>query len=142
MSTRIPTKGAIIKYGSSATPTTALAGIRSIAPGDGQRAMIDSTCHDDSVTKSYVPAPLRDTDSLTVVLAYDPADVGHEAIRAAYAAGTNPYYLTLILPDAGAAQWAKTGTITSFVPAQLNPDTGLLESTFTFKATGADTFTQ
>lgn len=141
MSTRIATKGAIIKHGASVTPTTVLAGVRSIQVGDGQRNMIDATCHDDTATKTYIPAPLRDTDSLTVTLAHDPADTGHEAIRAAYAANTT-YYFTLILPDAGAAQWAQVGNITSFVSGQLNPDTGLLEATFTFKATGAATFTQ
>lgn len=141
MSTRIATKGAVIKHGASATPTTSLAGIRAITVGDGQRSMIEGTCHDDSTTKSYLKAPLRDTDSLSVTLAYDPADSGHEAVRAAYAAGTT-YYLTLILPDAGTAQWEQVGIITSFVVGQLNPDTGLLEATFTYKATSAATFTQ
>jgi hypothetical protein len=141
MSTRIATKGAIIKHGASATPTTTLAGVRSISVSDGARAMIDATCHDSATTKEYIPAPLRDTLGLTIVLAHDPADTGHEAIRAAYAAAT-PYYLTLVLPDAGAAQWALLGIITSFLSAQLNPDTGLLESTFTYKATASETFTQ
>jgi hypothetical protein len=141
MSTRIATKGAVIKHGASATPSTALAGIRAITPGGGQRQMINATCHDSSTDMEYIKAPLKDTKELTVVIAYDPADTGHEAIRAAYEAGTL-YYLTLVLPDTGAAQWEKSGTVTSFLPAQLNPETGLLESIFTFKAHGASTFTQ
>lgn len=141
MSTRIATKGAQIKHGASATPTTVLAGVRSIAVTGGERGMIDATCHDSSTTREYIKAPLRDTFGLNVTLAHDPADTGHEAIRAAYAAGTL-YYLTLILPDAGAAQWELSGTITNFTPAQLSPEDNVLECTFTFKAHGADTFTQ
>jgi hypothetical protein len=141
MSTRIAAKGAIVKHGSSASPSTALAGIRSVSVSDGAREMINATCHDSSDTKEYISAPLRDTLGLTVTLAHDPADSGHEAIRAAYAANT-PYFLTLVLPDAGAAQWALSGVITSFLPAQLNAETGLLESAFTFKATVAETFEQ
>jgi len=141
MSTRIATKGSIIKHGASATPTTALAGIRGISVGDGAREMINATCHDSATTLEYIAAPLRDTLMLTVTLAEDPADTGHEAIRAAYAAATL-YYFTLVLPDAGAAQWALSGYITSFLVGQLNPETGLLESVFTYKATSAETFTQ
>jgi len=103
--------------------------------------MINATCHDSVTTLEYIPAPLRDTASLTVRLAHDPADTDHEAIRAAYAAATK-YYLTLVLPDAGAAQWAFSGYITSFIPQEMNPETGLLETVFTYKADTAETFTQ
>lgn len=141
MSTRIATKGTVIKHGVSATPTTTLAGVRNVVPADGARALIEASCHDSTDTKEYIKAPLRDTMALGITIAYDPADTGHEAIRAAHAAGTL-YYLTLVLPDAGSAQWALSGYITSFIPAQLNPDTGLLESVFQFKAISAETFTQ
>lgn len=141
MSTRIATKGALIKHGATASPSTNLAGVRGVSVGDGQRQMIDATCHDSTTTTEYISAPLRDTQSLTVTLAHDPADTGHEAIRAAYAANTK-YFITVVLPDVGAAQWAFSGYVTSFLPAQLNPTTGLLESTFTYKADSAETFTQ
>lgn len=141
MSTRISTKGTVIKHGASATPTTTLAGVRSITPGDGLRELIDATCHDSSTTKEYIKAPLRDTFSLSITLAYDPADTGHEAIRAAHAAGTL-YYLTMVLPDAGAAQWELSGYLTGFSVGALNPTTGLLEATVAYKAIAAETFTQ
>jgi hypothetical protein len=141
MSTRIATKGTVIKHGPSATPTTPLAGIRSITPSDGLRAMIGATCHDSATTDEYIKRPIRDTLGLTVTLAHDPADTGHEAIRAAWAAGTL-YYFVLALPDAGAAQWELFGYITSFLDAQMNAETGLLEAVFQFKASGAETFTQ
>lgn len=141
MSTRIATKGAIIKHGASSSPTTAIPGIRSIQVSGGERAMINATCHDSSSTLEYIAAPLRDTLTLTVTLAHDPADTEHEALRAAYAAKTLEYQ-TIVLPDAGTAQWALSGYITSFLSGQLNPETGLLETVYTFKAIGAETFTQ
>lgn len=140
MSTRIATKGAIIKHAATATPTVTLAGVRSVQMNGGERGMIESTCHD-STTREYIVAPLADTFGLTITVAHDPADTGHEAIRAAQAAGTL-YYLTLILPDTGAAQWALSGYFTGYTPAQASPTDGLLECTFTFKANAAATFTQ
>jgi len=142
MSTRIATKGTLVKHGASAAPSTNLAGVRSVQPGDGLRAMINATCHDSSTTLEYIPAPLRDTQSLAITIAYDPADTGHEAVRAAYAAATK-YYFTLVLPDAGNAQWAFSGYITSFlVSGNVDPETGLLEATINYKADAAETFTQ
>ena len=141
MSTRIATKGSIIKHGASTTPTTVLAGVLAITPGFGERAMIKATAHDDTVTDKYIPRPLRETDTLAIEIAYDPADTGHEAIRAAYAANTT-YYFTLVLPDAGAAEWAWVGNLTNFAVGALDPDTGLLKATISYKATGVATFTQ
>jgi hypothetical protein len=141
MSTRIAAKGAIIKHAATATPTVVLAGVRSVAITTGSRQMINATCHDSSAVMDFIPAPLRDTDSLDVTLAYDPADTGHEAIRAVKDAGTL-YYLTLILPDSGAASWAQSGYVTSFSVPALNPETGILEATFSFKASAAATFSQ
>lgn len=141
MSTRIASKGAIAKYAATATPTNVIAGTRSVAITIGDRPMIDATCHDDSDTKNYIPAPLRDTVSVDITIAHDPADTGHEAIRAAHAAGTL-HYLTIVLPDAGAAEWALSGYWTSFGVPALNPDTGLMECSLKFKAAGAETFTQ
>jgi len=141
MSTRIATKGAVVKHGSSATPTTTLAGVRRVELLEGSRGMINATCHDSATTKEYIPEPLRDTLGLNIVLAHDPADTGHEAIRAAYAAKTK-YYFTLIMPDAGVAQYELGGYITSFLPAEFNPESGLMEATVTFKADGVETYTQ
>lgn len=138
---KIAAKGAIVKTGSSATPTTNLAQVRSVALTVGERPMIDSTTHDSASTKDYIAAPLRDTNQLEIVIAYDPAAATHEEIRAAHAAGTK-WYFTLVLPDAGAAQWAMSGFITGFSVPALNPDTGLIESTITYRADTVDTFTQ
>jgi len=139
MSTRIATKGVIIKYATTATPTNVLGGVRSVQINGGERGMIEATCHD-STTREYIVAPLADTFGLTITVAHDPADTGHEAIRAAQAAGTL-YYVTVVLPDAGAAQWALSGYFTGYTPAQTSPTDGLLECSFTFKANAAATFT-
>jgi hypothetical protein len=93
MSTRIASKGAIAKYAATATPTNVIPGVRSVAVTVGSRAVIDSTCHDSTTTKEYIPAPLRDTNSVDITVAHDPANSHHEAIRAAHAAGTL-HYLT------------------------------------------------
>jgi hypothetical protein len=141
MSTRNSTKGAVVKHGTSATPSTVLAGVRSVGKTGGERGMIDATCHDSSNTKEYIKGPLRDTLGLTITIAHDPADAGHEAIRAAHAAGTL-YYFTLVLPEAGLAEYALSGTITSFLEGQLSAEDGVFETVITYKAHGAETFTQ
>lgn len=141
MSLRIAAKGAIIKYAITATPTVVLGGVKTVALTVGARGMLNATAHDSVATFDYVVAPLRDTNELDVTLEYDPADVGHEAIRGYHAAGTLAY-ITLILPDVGAAAWAMSGHIMAFSVPALNPETGVLEATFKFKAIGADVFTQ
>jgi hypothetical protein len=141
MSTRIAAKGAIVKWALTATPTNVLPGVREVGITIGSRPMIDATAHDDSTTKSMVAAVLRDTNAVDVKLAYDPANAGHEAVRAAQAGGTL-HYVTVVLPDVGAAEWAMSGYWTDFSVPALNPDTGLLEATAKFKAIAADTFTQ
>lgn len=141
MSTRIASKGAIAKYAATATPTNVIPGTRLVAIVVGGRPMIDATCHDSSTTKEYVAAPLRDTVGVDITIAHDPANSHHEAIRAAMAAGTL-HYLTVVLPDIGAAEWAMSGYWTDFGVPALNPDTGLMEAVIKFKAAGVETFTQ
>lgn len=141
MSTRIASKGAIAKYATTSAPTNVIAGVRSVAITIGSRPMIDATGHDDTSTKNYIPAPLRDTIDVEITVAHDPANAGHEAIRAAHAAGTL-HYLVIVLPDAGAAQWEASGYWTEFGVPSMNPDTGLLECTLKFKSNAVETFTQ
>jgi len=136
---KISAKGAIIKHATTATPTVDLTQVRSISFNQGDREQIDTTTHDSTTTKEHVDSKLRETPTLEVTIIYDPAVAGHEAIRAAHAAGTL-YYITLVLPDAGAAQWAMSGYITSFnIPAMTT--NAALEATFSFKANVAETFT-
>lgn len=140
MSAKTAAFGVQIKAGSSATPTNVVGGVKDVAFNGGDREMIPTTTHDSTVVKSYIPHPLRDVRSLTVTLAYDPADTNHERMRAAHAAGTLEYQ-TLILPDVGAAQWALSGYITKFTLPTLGTD-GELECAYEFMCTAAETFTQ
>lgn len=137
---KISAKGMIVKHGTSATPTDVLANVRSVGFNQGARDQIDVTTHDSSVTMEHVDSGLRETPEIELTIIYDPANVGHEAIRAAHAAGTL-YYLTVVLPDAGAAQWAASGHVTQFsIPSRGPKDA--LEANITFKAKVAETFTQ
>lgn len=139
MSTKYAAKGAVIKAGATATPTTVVPGLKSVGMPGGDREMIDVTNHGSVATKESIPEPLRDIRQLEVTLFYDPADAEHERLRAAQAAGTLEYQ-TLTLPDTGAAQWAFSGYITSFSLPELGVS-GALECTYTFTAVGAETFT-
>lgn len=140
MSEKIPSFGVILKAAATATPTVSIPGLKDVSFGGGERAMIDSTTQDNTATKTYVPHPLRDVRSLEFNIAYDPADTVHERMRAAHAAKTLEY-ITVILPDAGAAAWAMSGYYTKFGLPSIGLD-GLLESAIAFQAVSAETFTQ
>lgn len=141
MSIRTATKGAIVKRAATATPTNVVPGVRNVVPDGGERTLIDATCHDSSGTKEYIMSPLRDTLGVTLTVAWDPADTQHEAMRAAFVANTKEY-LTLVYPDAGAAQHALEGYYTDFKVLGMNPTDGVLEAQFVYKAVAAETYTQ
>lgn len=137
---KISAKGVKIKHGTSANPTDVLAHLDTVTINVGDRELIDVTTHDSpGGTREFVDSGVRDTTELEVAIKYAPGNAGHEAIRAAHAAGTL-YYHTLIMPDAGEAQWTAAGYITKFNV----PNGGVVEglkATYTFKAKGAETFT-
>lgn len=133
-------KGAKLKYAATATPTTEVENILEFSLTIGARGLINTTTHGSTTTKDYMPEPLRDTNEVSGKIMYDPADTIHELMRSHHAAGTLGY-LTVVLPDTGNAQWAMSGHITAFSVPTLNPETGRLESDFTFKAITVDTFT-
>lgn len=139
MSTKYPAKGVKILAGAAAAPTNEVPAIKTIAMKGGEREMIDVTNMQSSGTEESIPNPLRKVRSIDVTLIYDPADTMHERLRAAHAAGTLEYQ-TLVLPDAGNAQWAFSGYITEMTVPELNVN-GALESTYTFVANTAETFT-
>lgn len=139
MSIKYSAKGAKIKAGATTTPTTEIPAIKEVGMTGGERTMIDVTNHQTTNTKEQIPEPLRDVRTLEATIFYDPADTEHERLRAAYEAGTLEYW-TFVLPDTGAAQWAFSGYITGMTIPTLGT-TGALESTLTFTAAGAPTFT-
>lgn len=140
MATKFAAKGAIAKYAATATPTTTIDNLLEISITVGSRGMINTTTHGSATTKDHMVEPLRETNEVSGKIMYDPADTIHELLRNHHSAGTLGY-LTLVLPDTGAAQWAMSGNITQFSVPTLNPETGRLEADFTFKAVTVDTFT-
>ena len=101
--------------------------------------MFDVSNHQSTNTKEQVLEPLRDVRTIEATIFYDPADTEHERLRAAYENGTLEYW-TFVLPDAGAASWAFSGYITGMTIPTLGVS-GALESTLTYTANGAPTFT-
>lgn len=134
-------KGVVVKSGSSATPTQVLPGVDTVTIDTGSREMIDVTSHDSSNAKEYIKAPLKDTLSADIDIFFDPGNTYHDELVDAHAAGTK-WYLTFVLPDTGAAEWAAGGYITNMTVPALDPQTGALKSTISFKADGAATYTQ
>lgn len=138
---KIAAKGVIVKTGSAATPSTSLANVKSVSIDTGSREMINTTTHDSATTKDYIPAPLRDTVSAEISLVWDPAAATHDELVDAHLAGTK-WYFTFIMPDAGAAAFACGGYITGLSVPSLDPETGALMCTVSYKADSAETFTQ
>jgi hypothetical protein len=136
---KFKSKGVVIKAALTETPTTLLTQEAEVSVNLGDRSLVDVTTHDDTVTKSYIDSGLRETAEVDVTCEYDPAGAVHEIIRDAHENGT-VVYLTLILPDTGAATWAFSGIVTSFNIPSLGTDASL-QMQFKFKATGAGTFT-
>lgn len=132
-------KGVIIKAALTATPTTLLSQEAEVSFNLGDRSLLDVTTHDSVTTKEYIDSGLRDTAELDVTCEYDPAGAVHEIVRAAQAAGTL-VYMTLILPDTGAATFVMSGFVTSFNVPGLGTNTSL-KMQFKFKAAGVETFT-
>lgn len=137
---KIAAKGVVAKYAATATPTTNIDYLKELSLNIGEREMINTTSHDSSGVKDYLPSPLRDSNEVEGTIFYDPANTIHELMRSHHAAGTKGF-LTVVLPDTGNAQWAMEGHITAFSIPTLNPETGALEVTFRFKAIAAETFT-
>lgn len=140
MASKIKAKGVVIKYGSSATPTTTFPQLSEVGFDAGQWDRTETTTHDTSgSTKTYEPT-LKEPCSLEITAFFDPEDTAHAAIQAAHAAGTNPYYHTLVLPNAGASQYEAVGQVTNLSLGGMTPG-GLLIVNYTFSGTGAHTFT-
>lgn len=136
---KIKAKGVILKYGDSASPSTTIPQHAEVSYDNGQWDRIDTTTHDTSgATKTYVTS-LKEPSAVTVRLMLDPADAAHAWLIAAADSG-DVKYLTLVLPDGGAAQWALSGHVTNLSLGPLTPQ-GMIEANFTFSANASHTFT-
>lgn len=134
-------KGVVVKSGNAATPTQTLPGVKSVSIDTGERPMIDVTTHDSTGSKDYVAGALKDTLTAEIELVFDPTSTYHDELVDAHLAGTK-WYFTFILPDSGAASFAASGYITNVSVPTLDPDTGSLMATVSYKADSAVTYTQ
>lgn len=135
-----PGHGTIVKHGTSVSPTDVLANVKSIKIDAGEYGEIDVTTLDSATVEDWLLTPLRKCDGLRIVIEWDPALAGHEAIRAAYAAKTT-YYFTVVFNEAGAAQYAFVGKLLAFTPEEIDAGSSL-RATIVFKANAASTYTQ
>lgn len=136
---KIKAKGVILKYGDSSSPSTTIPQHASVSYDGGGWDRANTTTHDTSgSTKTYAPT-LKEPSSVDVRIMLDPADTAHAWLISAHASGDTKY-LTLVLPDAGSAQWALTGNVTNLSVGDLTPE-GMVEASFTFASNVADTFT-
>lgn len=137
---KIKAKGVVLKYGDSSNPSTNMSQVAEISYDAGTWDRTDTTTLDTSgSTKTYEPT-LKEPPSVEVKIMLDPAGVDHDWVIDSHAAGTTKY-LTLVLPDAGAAAWALVGHITALTVGGITPG-GFVELNFTFSGSGADTYTQ
>lgn len=135
---KIKAKGVILKYGDTVTPTTVIPQHAEVTFDNGSWDRAETTTHDTSgSTKTYSPT-LKEPSSVDVRILLDPADTAHAWLIGAADSGADKY-LTLVLPDAGAAQWALLGNVTSLKTGALTPG-GLIEASFTFSSSAAHTF--
>jgi hypothetical protein len=136
---KIKAKGVVLKYGDTASPTTTITQTAEVTFDNGNWDRAETTTHDSSGgTKTYVTT-LKEPSSVDVRVLLDPADTAHGWLIAAADSGAEKY-LTMILPDAGAAQWAMIGHVTTLKTGALTPG-GLIEASFTFASDQAHTFT-
>lgn len=136
---KIKAKGVILKYGDTSSPTTTIPQSAEVSLDLGAWDRTDITTHDTSgVTKVY-DTVLKEPASVEVNVMLDPADTAHAWLISSHAAGTLKY-LTLVLPDAGGAEFALSGHVTALSISGLTPG-GFVNAAFTFAAAGAHTFT-
>lgn len=110
---KFKSKGLVFKFGATNPPTTAVAQCGDGTLNLGEReALIDVTTHD-STDVELLDNGFKTPFSFDGELLFDPADVQHEALRAAHESGAANYAL-FILPDTGAAQIVGSVRVKSF----------------------------
>lgn len=136
---KVKAKGVVLKYGDTASPSTTIAQHAEVSYDNGQWDRLETTTHDTSgSTKTYTTS-LKEPSSVDVRVLLDPGLTDHAWLIAAADSGAEKY-MTVILPDAGAAQWALVGHVTNLRIGPLTVS-GHVEANFTFASSAAHTFT-
>lgn len=139
---KFKTKGLVFKFETASPPTVVIAQL-----GDGElnlgerEGALDVTTHDNSTGEiDKLDVGFKEPWSFTAEIFFDPANTGHEAIRAAHASPAGTERGMIVLPDTGSAQITGLVRITSFtVPV---PVKGALKANITVEGMAAGTWTQ
>lgn len=136
---KIKAKGVIVKYGDTASPSTTIPQLAEISFDNGEWVEQDVYLHDTAGFTVQTLGMYKRPSTVDLRIMLDPADTAHAWLIAAADSG-NDKYLTLVLPDAGAAQWALYGRVRQMVLSPLTPQ-GMVEASFTFASKEAHVFT-
>lgn len=139
---KIKSKGLVLKFETANPPTVVIAQLGDGTLNLGERSgALDVTSHDNSTGElDKLDDGFKEPFSFDGELFLDPANSGHEAIRAAHASPAGTERATVILPDTGAAQWTGPVRVKSFtIPV---PVKGVLKANISIEGMGAATFTQ
>jgi predicted secreted protein len=136
---KIKAKGLAVKYSSNGTTYNTIPQLAEGSLDLGSWDREDVTTHDTSGSTKDYELTMKEPPSIDVNVMLDPADTHHEALRAAYAAGTLLYW-DFILTDTGAASYKFTGHITGLKLS--GPLKGFLSASITIAGKSEATFTQ
>ena len=137
--TKSASKGITLKVAATASPTNLLGQLKSATFDNGKRNLIDTTCHDNTKSRSYVDSGLRDTEEIDFTVLIDPSDTYHALVMSSQDTGAL-LYVTITIPTSGSSHWALSGYVTQASMPTMNPE-GVLEFNFKYKANTAGTFT-
>jgi hypothetical protein len=138
MANKTKAKGVILEYGDSAPTSTVIPQKATISMDLGQWDRADKTSHDTSGKTKEYDTTLKEPPSIDVEIFLDPADTAHAWLLAAHTSGDLKYF-TMILPDAGNADFAIAGHVLNLT---INPALdGHIRANFQVGGSGAYTFT-
>lgn len=135
------TKGLILKFGATATPTEVVAQLGDCTLDLGAReGALDVTTHDNTDGNAeMLDNGFKSPWSFSGEIVWDPANTQHELLRSAHGSGTT-HYATVVVPDAGAAQITGPVRVSEF--SAPTPVKGSLRVSFTLEGMSAGAYTQ
>lgn len=139
---KFKTKGLQFKFEAANPPTVVIAQLGDGTLNLGEReALLDVTSHDNSTGETdHLDNGFKAPWSFDAEIYFDPANTGHEALRAAHASPGASDRGMVIIPDTGAAQITGPCRIKSFsVPV---PVKGALKAMISVEGLTAGTYTQ
>jgi hypothetical protein len=139
---KFKTKGLVFKFESANPPTVVIAQLGDGTLNLGEReALLDTTSHDNSTGETeHLDNGFKAPWSFDAEIFFDPANTGHEALRAAHASPNTSDRGMIVLPDTGAAQITGPVRIKSMtIPV---PVKGVLKANISVEGLSAGTYSQ